>query len=167
MYIERWAIDELSEVTATLLVTQYQRELPRLRDLLDDDETLESEIMEREPYLDSDDWTEEQAFVLLRDGLQEFITSRRPRNPRLRSERERQDIREGDVFWVTSRDQFKPLEMIEVPENEVDEDGPSLLEADTEVFLSSRGGRVRIIDITWFARKVAKDVYRRAVERSG
>ncbi len=104
MHLERWALDEVAALTATLLRSVCRQVL---------DSADAAYLASRAPDLENalisdDDWSEEEDWVLARDKLADFLTSAAqtllsveaatgvarplPREPR--------PLAEGDVYWL-------------------------------------------------------------------
>ena len=147
MHLERWAIDELTDSTATLLRCAYNQrfELPDSRDG-------RSVIEEGETAIASVVWGEEYDRVLDRQPLERFIRRwvRRSRRPGLPPAR---PLREGDVYWVISRQAMSSQQ-------------DSAEKESTRQFLATCEQHVvEIWDVTGAARQAVKDAHFRVMAK--
>lgn len=146
MYLERWAIDEVTEISATLLRSVYGKEIdiPKAGGV-------KAIVMGLERKLAADDWGEEDDFVLSRQELGGFIhdTIARSREPELPEAR---GLREGDVYWIVSEEPVSPP-------------GGSIGPRRTKRFLAPyEQSNVKVWDVTAAARQAAKVAYFQAMQ---
>jgi hypothetical protein len=140
MDVERWSIDEVSEVTATVLRARMTRSV----------ETLDDAVAARiaAAAASEEAWRDEVDFVLDKDQFQTFLESSLARAgiPHGRP------LREGDVYIVYLRGSM-PMDAFKRPE-------------DTASFVFAAGAAIAAIqDITAEARRATKAVYGRVVEQ--
>lgn len=159
MRLERWALDELTETSVTLLRSRY-------RDPIADPATLcaPERVMQSELSIDADAWSAETDAELALRVFQRFINSANRRSRRRLAAtapavaaslpwfRPARDLREGDVYWAFLDDDVA-LDSFHRP-------------ADTSKFVAAaRSASLQLWDVTTAARQAAKLAYNAALGR--
>ncbi len=155
MYLERWAIDELTELSTTLLRSAYRGQVERAEAVL-----LAQVALQMESDVTSEAWSEEVDHVLPRADLNVFLreavrfvlrvdattgsVAAEPQEPR--------DLREGDVYWLLATEP--------VPH-------PARGARAEQLLATCRRLAAQVVDITPVARYTARVAYTQALLKTG
>lgn len=154
MYLERWAIDELTELSVTLLRSAHRGQVEAAEAAL-----LAPVALQMESDVTSESWSEEVDHVLTRADLNVFLreavgavlrvdattgsVAAEPQEPR--------DLREGDVYWLLAAEP--------VPQ-------PARGAGAEQLLATCRRLGAAVVDVTPVARHAARVAYTQALLRT-